>query len=413
MSQENNESTQITEEAAVETKKSTINKKRIETRKLASRLLITIAQTGAFNHKIIEEKMKKKYGDKISYCCIAKENHRAKIAEKDKGIHCHIFIHFRERIRYSLKPNTFSFLFNKAANIQQVKPGKKDRAAALSYVKKVEDYIEFGKNEVEEFRNEAPLTEANVAAYVLKMIQEGITIGKLYTHSSQAVKEYTLRNSVTVRRMINEMSYSLAYEAKEKLKGIRYIDDALMKERLKPEDIKKIEGDSGLRKIIEHINHITVYRGKRPFKMKNLLLWSKGPGKGKTSLFNKLTEYCPSYGFPRDGWFHGYESDCFWVIHWNEITFAGYDLEMLKNFYEGTPVKLRIKGSSVDKSDNPEILMTSNFNLMHLIEKKMPHAAYDERKTYYDAFCQRIEEVNIDAHENIFFLLDLIVPLEQ
>jgi hypothetical protein len=370
-------------------------------RKWASRLLVTISQTEEFSKSEIKEKLLEKYGDKLTYCCISREEH------KDKGVHCHIFMNFKNRIRYTYKPNTFGFLFDKPANIVAVKSNKEDRIRALSYVKKVQDYIEFGKNDIE---GKSKIV-INVEKYVVKMIKEGIGYKKLLAHEIEKVSDYALKNSGKIQRMIHEIEELRSWERKQRLKGIRYIDKELMKDVLSEKELKKIEGDKGLQKIIDHINKITIYKGNKPFKDKHLLIWSKGVNKGKTSLIRKLMEYCPMYGFPTDQWFYGYKSNEFWGIFWNEMKLSGMDVDMIKNFFEGTPVKLAIKGSQVEKTDNPEVLMTSNNDLEEMISKKYYNGSNEEKRIVLDALRARVEEVNVDNYENIFFLSKLIVPI--
>ena len=373
-----------------------------DSRKQSNRLLITIAQTGEFKKENIRQKLLSKYGSNITYCCISREEH------KDKGIHCHIFINFTKRIKYSYEPNTFEFLFEKPAHIAQVRANKEDRIRALQYVKKVQDYVEFGKNDVDESKQ----IVMNVEQYVMKAIKEGISYKQLLSHQIEKIVDYSLKNSGKVQRMIYEIEELRSWERKQGLRGIRLIDECLMNEVLSSEEMAMIEKDKGLRLIIEHINKVMIYEGNKPFKDKHLLIWSKGVNKGKTSLIRKLMEHCPMYGFPTDQWFHGYKSNEFWGIFWNEMKIAGYDIDMLKNFLEGTPVKLSIKGSQVYKEDNPQMFMTSNNDLEDMIEKKYMSASYEDKRIALDALRARIEEVNVDQYENIFFLSKLIVPIE-
>ena len=381
---------------------STNNKKKKDERKMANRLLITVSQTGEFDKLEIKQKLLSKYGSNISYCCISREEH------KDKGIHCHIFVNFIKRIRYTYQPNTFEFLFEKPAHIAMIKSNKEDRIRALQYVKKVQDYVEFGKNDVDESKQ----IVVNVEQYVMKAIEEGIEFEALATHDLEKIRFYALKHSNQIKRMIVSYKESQKWKEKQKLKGIRIIDDVLMNEVLSSEEVKLIEKDKGLQKIIEHINKVMIYKGNKPFKDKHILIWSKGVNKGKTSLIRKLMEHCPMYGFPTDQWFHGYKSFTFWGIFWNEMKISGYDIDMLKNFLEGTPVKLSIKGSQVEKEDNPQMFMTSNNDLEDMIEKKYHNSGYEDKKIVLNAMKARIEEVNVDQYENVFFLSKLIVPIE-
>jgi hypothetical protein len=203
-------------------------------------------------------------------------------------------------------------------------------------------------------------------------------------------------------------------EINKRKQGIKKIDENLMREYLNLEELELMKKDRGLQIIVRHINKLIEYKWSRPFKTKNLLIWSEKPGVGKTSLVRKIMEYCPMYNMPRDQWYHGYKSGVFWGILWNETTLKGVDVEMLKNFLEGTPVSLNMKGSKVEKEDNPEVFMTANYSLQDMVEEKYRNVL-DERKRriVLNALRERIDEVNIDDYEDIFFLSKLIVPLDS
>lgn len=240
-------------------------------------------------------------------------------------------------------------------------------------------------------------------------------IGKTYSDLF-AEEKYSIHELATKWRSIKawEQEYieerRLA-ELKKAKKGIKKIDEELMKEVLTEQEYKWIKQDEGLQKIVEHINQMTEYKWNKPFKMKNLLIWSREVDKGKTSLIRKLMEYCPVYGFPIDEWFEGYKSETFWAILWNEMNLIGFDLEMLKNFLEGTPVRLAVKGSKVEKRDNPQVFMTSNKSLEMMIKRR--NSIKEEAEIDLKALKARIDEINVDNYENIFFLSKLIIPIEN
>jgi hypothetical protein len=201
-------------------------------------------------------------------------------------------------------------------------------------------------------------------------------------------------------------------EMNKKKKGIRLIDENLIREKLTLEEYELVQNNEDLRTIIAHLNNVTEHKWKKPFKMKNLLIWSEGVDKGKTSLIRKIMEYCPMYGFPRDQWFHGYKSNTFWGILWNEMTLKGVDVEMLKNFLEGTPVSLDVKGSKVEKEDNPQVFMTANNNLQQMVEDKYRNLLDAHREEILlRALKARVDEICVDAFKDIFFLQKLIIPI--
>lgn len=201
-------------------------------------------------------------------------------------------------------------------------------------------------------------------------------------------------------------------EITKKKKGIRLIDDELMQEVLSSEERDLIASGEPLKAIIRHINQMIEHRWNKPFKMKNILIWSRKVGIGKTSLIHKIAEYCPIFSFPRDKWFHGYKSKKFWGILWNEMDLKGVDINMLKNFLEGTPIKLDVKGSSIAKDDNPEVFMTANESLEQMIREKYRFYIDEEKiSVILDALRERIEEVCVDNYEDIFFFSKLIVSV--
>jgi hypothetical protein len=141
------------------------------------------------------------------------------------------------------------------------------------------------------------------------------------------------------------------------------------------------------------------------------LIWSKKPGLGKTTLFLELSKYCPMFSFPRDKWFDGYKNETFWMILWNETTFAGahFDIDDFKNFLEGIPTMLEVKGSKIEKKDNPQIFMTANKDLKKMVDSKYHYEDEEDRQILLNALRERIDEVCVDDYENIFFLSKLIV----
>lgn len=72
---------------------------------------------------------------------------------------------------------------------------------------------------------------------------------------------------------------------------------------------------------------------------------------------------------------------------------TGMDVDMIKNFLERTPVKLAIKGSQVEKTDNPQVFMTSNNDLGEMVDKKYHNGNEEEKKIVLDALRARIDEV--------------------
>lgn len=278
-------------------------------------------------------------------------------------------------------------------------------------------YMYISKEDIE------PIANFDYEAAVLRGTTEEIA-----TYISQTGKKYSdlLRSkgkNALVTKWRTLKSFEKELEAEEKLystiqkkKGIKLITESLMREVLTEEEMRLIQENEELRTIISHINHVVEYKWQRPFKTSNLLIYSSEPNTGKTSLIRKIAEYCPIHNFPRGDWFHGYRNETFWGMLWNEVDIKGWKMEDLKNMLEGSPVTLEIKGGHIEKDDNPEVFMTSNYTLQEMIEEKYKYDPVRRDRTI-QTLRPRIDEVNLDKfvnkYGNIFFLQKLIVPIEN
>jgi hypothetical protein len=270
--------------------------------------------------------------------------------------------------------------------------------------------------------DKAPLSNFDYEAGILRGTTEEIA-----TYMSQTGKKYTdlLRNEgrnalVTKWRPLKAFEKEL--EAEEKLNetiakktGIMYIDENVMREKLTEHELRLVSEYEELRTIIAHINQVVKFRYNRPFKTKNLLIYSSQPDTGKTSLIRKIGQHCPIYHFPRGEWFHGYKNYTFWGMLWNEVNIKGWDVENLKNMLEGTAVTLEVKGGHINKDDNPEVFMTSNYTLKEMVEERYKYDPVRCERTL-KTLEARIEEVNLDdfvyKNGDIFFLQKLILPFK-
>ena len=328
----------------------------------------------------------------LSHYMIGEEKH------VDESKHYHIYLKYSKQKDFSY--SHFDYL-GKHGKLE----GCRSPRRSYMYISK-ED-----KEPLCNFDYEAGILSGKPEEIAMYLGQSGKTYSDLFTSDKASIHLLATKwRSVKNWESEHGEEKKLA-EIKKTRKGIKYIDEALMNEVLSEEEVEMIKKDVELQKIIEHINKVMIYRGNKPFKDKHLLIWSYGVDKGKTSLIRKLMQYCPMYGFPTDQWFHGYKSNEFWAMLWNEMTLNGVDVDMLKNFLEGTATKLAIKGSQVYKEDNPQMFMTSNINLKTMIERKYSNLDLQEKDVILSALRARIEEVNVDAYENIFFLCKLIIPI--
>lgn len=351
----------------------------------------------------------------IPKCEIGKEKIREMLLEKEtylsqymigEELHVDGTKHYHVYLKYSKKRNFSYSRFDYLGKHGKLEISRSPRGSYL-YISK---------------EDRAPLCNFDYQGGILSGKPE--EIAKYLAQTGKSYSDLFIDDKLSIHELATKWrsikSWEREYEEERQLaqamkikKGIKIIDEKLMKEVLNEKEYEIIEKDQNLRLIIDHINQMTQYKWNRPFKMKNLLIWSKKPNKGKTSLIRKIMEHCPMYGFPTDPWFHGYKSRTFWGILWNEMNLTGMDLEMLKNFLEGISVKLAIKGSQVVKEDNPQMFMTANKNLEMMIRKRYRNFAIsEEAEIDLDALRARIDEVCVDDYENVFFLAKLIVPVE-
>lgn len=132
---------------------------------------------------------------------------------------------------------------------------------------------------------------------------------------------------------------------------------------------------------------------KRHYKSKMLHLWSNKPGLGKTSLINLLKSVSPCYKWPDDNWFDHYENNLYQWILWDEFRATGISSEFLKRLFAGDEMRLPVKGSHAYKSDNPLIVLSSNFSLQTHIWRKVRDK--NLRVIELAAFKERIHEIEV------------------
>jgi hypothetical protein len=375
-------------------------KKQVDTRIQATRVLVTIDQIGtgvdkkeAFNLEDLKTKLQAGFDGKIVYACIGREKH------KDKGWHVHIFIHFKERIRFTYANNPFYYLYEKPANVQVVKPTREDESRTLTYVRKSQDYIEIGETSI--VTNKILKTNASsktykklekiseIKAYIAKMIREGITLEGLIDHEVDEVKNFVLFHPQTISRAIYEIENLKKKKEMDKLMGIEKINLSKIRNK-KERQIAKILNDA---------------KNMRPHKSINLHIWSAFPGMGKTSLVNKIQEYSSCYRFPPDTWFTRYINYSYTFIIWDEVSFEGLKPTFLNMFLEGTKCQMPVKGDLTHKEDNPLVIMLSNMPIREHLEKISNPKI---RETFERTLLARVHEVELDRP--IFNLLKHIKP---
>lgn len=198
--------------------------------------------------------------------------------------------------------------------------------------------------------------------------------------------------------------------------SLKYIDRALIEQKLTPSQLKTFDSWSGYQTIIDHLNQIPTYGSRRPAKTMNLLLTGP-PSVGKSALvwqqypeppLNPISKYCSIYPMGMKGWFPDYKSQVYDVIYWNESKLTSYPYDTILQVLDGSPVMLPAKGGGHKKVDNPLVIMTSNMTLDQLIKAKF---FYNKQ---YIAMSKknlsvRITNVVVPRGYNLFLLQKLLV----
>jgi hypothetical protein len=357
----------------------------IKKRSKANRFLITVDQIGEGEEKLqpfefepIKQKLREKYGNKISYLCIGREKH------KEKGWHTHIWLQLVKRIDYTLE--SFNFICEKKANVKIVGRALKDRIRSLSYTRKGGDYIEFGKRDEDIDLSKQEVK--NVNSYVIKAIQEGIGLERLLEHEIEQVREYAINNSKKIKQMIYELENLQHTKEMQRLNGIEEID------------ITKLRKD--YREIAKILNKA---ENKRPHKTLNLHLWSREPNMGKTSLVEKIQSCSPCYIFPPDGWFTRYTNYIYQFIIWDEVSFEGLKPTFLNLFLEGAKCQMPVKGDLTHKWDNPLVIMLSNKPIREHLEELSKKR---NKEIFEKTLGVRVKEIELT--KPLFKFIELIKP---
>jgi hypothetical protein len=183
--------------------------------------LMTIMQIGELRKEKIQEKLLEKYPNDLVYICASKEIHTEEKGQEIKEIYqqetldqslnkklCNILICFNKskRITVSKKnKNSIETLFNRTVYIREVRLSKEKLKQALLFVKKNQDYLEYGEINIQ--TNDAEyLNKDNVEDYVMNMITKGCTFEELLKHEMEVVVKYMLENSDRFKRMINDIA---------------------------------------------------------------------------------------------------------------------------------------------------------------------------------------------------------------
>ena len=219
---------------------------------------------------------------------------------------------------------------------------------------------------------------------------------------TRAFSRTAWQKHLSMLRMVREDECNRILLAKP---GLRFIDKALIEERLSPKELKLYNSWKGYGVIVDHLNQIPRWGSYRPFKTKNLFLVGR-TGIGKTTLGLKIRERVAVYNKNVSNWFPRYRSGVYGMVLWDEFSLQTTPYPSLLMFLQGLQMDLQYKGGSVLRTGNQLVLMTSNLTLeMHI---KRRFRSEENRNLSRENLRARITEVRVPHDLDLFLLLRLI-----
>ena len=200
--------------------------------------------------------------------------------------------------------------------------------------------------------------------------------------------------------------------------GYKYIDRALIQQKLTPDQLKTYDSWPGYQTIVDYLNQVPRYRFRRPAKTMNLLI--TGPkSTGKSALvwqtyieppFNPLNAHISVYPMGMKDWFPEYKSEVYDLIYWNQAKLTSYSYDTILQLLDGSPVMLPAKGGGHKKVDNPLVFMTSNMTLDQMIHQKFKYDLSYKQMAKKNLRV-RIQNVIIPDGLTLFLLQKLLLSL--
>lgn len=335
------------------------------------------------------------FGENVQYAIVSREDHGdadpvgAMSEEQGCGVHLHCAIRFDRRIQVSGVPGLAKLdgIAGKHGHYLKAKTWK----ALVRYVCKDGDYCVYVKegmaNDIDKIlSDEKP---KHIANSVAKLAIDG----KGY---DDIVDEHPGFAMVNKRKIDEFISYQEVKRARSELQEWAI---SLLRDDLEP-------GTAGAIIIDWLKENIKVGRQHR---QKQLFITGP-PACGKSSLINRLRDFCTVYDVPHDEDFYdGYESNLYDVCAFDE--FCGQKrIQWMNTFLEGQKTRLRLKGAQVLKSDNPACIILSNYTL----EDCYPNMSTEARhRQAWDAFRSRVIEVRIRDGEFLDIFKDIEVPVAE
>jgi len=206
------------------------------------------------------------------------------------------------------------------------------------------------------------------------MVRLGLTVDEIDTHEPG----YVMLN----KRKIEDYN---AWQAVKRARRDRSAWPGVCLDRMDP--------DSATYKIAEWILDNIKTEQPRPFKQKQLYIWSSGPNVGKTHLVNELEKYLVVYQLPKTKFVCGYESLKYDLVVCDEFN-ADFTITFLNEFVQGSKMHLNQKGGGAINIDNPPVIILSN---------KSPELAYHKAfaQGNLSTFLARFTVVEVRAGEKI------------
>jgi len=305
-----------------------------------------------------------------------------------KAVHLHLYLSYPRQLY--IKMDRFDYLG---------KHGKLERVRGYVQVLK---YMTKESRPIANFDYVEVIMRKDFPRAVEILLSQGWHIREVYTKYSSIVAS---KNWSGYLRFLSHEKESAKMAAQREKPSLQIITHELIKERLSDQQYNLYNSDPLYQGIINKVNEIVIFGSNRPFKAHSLLLVGQ-PNTGKTTFGLALAKKVGTFYFPDDGWFQGYQSEVFKMILWDQFNLTSFKYPTLLKFLQGLRMDLPIKGSHVNRSDNPLIYLTSNLTLDEHICKRF--SSQQNRVKSRANLSARIDEVNIGA-KPIFFLEKLLV----